>query len=344
MSKFRANSHRTSFLAWGVLLSIFTLVWCCGSAAAADKPYYEGKNIRILIPYSPGGTSDIFARLLARYMSQFIPGNPAIIVQNMPGGGGLVTMNYLYNIAKPNGLTFGHTSVPGVRDQLIGNPGVKFDFRKFDYLGSGGPTYQVFAMREALPYKTLGEMKKAKKTVFIGIGSKGSTTSIVTGILKREGFNVKGVSGYRGSAPRSAAVIKGEVDATLFESVTATREQKNLRGFFWVASKAKLWNDLPNLSELPFSDTTRSLLSAVTTPVNLAHTFLAPPNTPPERLKILRQAFEKTVKLPEFVAKANQIHMPVEWLSAKETKAKALVVLDTPPEGVAALRKIVGMK
>lgn len=343
MSRLYIDSNRSRSWLLGCFLFIVTLVWCSGGAAA-DKPFYQGKNIRILIPYAPGGTSDIFARLLARYMGQFIPGNPAIIVQNMPGGGGLVAMNYLYTIAKPNGLTFGHTSVPGVRDQLIGNPGVKFDFRKFDYVGGGGPTYQVFATRKGLPYKTLDELKNAKKTVFIGIGSKGSTTSIVTGILKREGFNVKGVSGYRGSAPRSAAVIKGEVDATLFESVTATREQKNLTGFFWVGLKAKLWHDLPNLSELPFSDVTRSLLSAVTTPVSLAHTFLAPPNTPPERLRILQQAFEKAVKLPDFLAKANQIHMPVQWLSAKETKAKTLVVLETPQEGVAALKEIVGMK
>lgn len=339
----RSADGNKSVLVWSILFLITTQGWGFGGVAAAEKPFYEGKNLRILIPYAPGGTSDIFSRMLAKYMARFIPGNPSIIVQNMPGGGGLIGMNYLYNIAKPDGLTVGHTSVPGARDQLIANPGVKFDFTKFEYMGSGGGSHQVFAIRGGLPYKNLNELKNAEKTIFIAVGSKGSTSSVVTGILAREGFKVKGITGYRGSAPRSAAVLKGEVDATLFEAVTALRERNQITPFFWVAAKAKEWKQLPDLGQLPFSNITKSFLSAVTTPVNLARTYLLPPKTPKEQLQILQQAFERTVKMPEFTAQAEKINLPVHWRSADETKAMTVAVLDTPPEGVAALREILGM-
>lgn len=338
------SGNKAKTLGWVFFFFIWTLGGSLGGAAAADKPFFEGKNVRILIPYAPGGTSDVFSRLLANYMGKFIPGNPSIIVQNMPGGGGLIGMNYLYNIAKADGLTIGHTSVPGARDQLIGNPGVKFDFTKFEYLGSGGSSHQVFAIRRGLPYKTLEELKKADKTVFVAVGSKGSTSSVVTGILERENFKVKGVSGYGGSAPRAAAVVKGEVDSTVFESVAAWREREHITPFFWIAAKGERWKDLPNLGQLPFSSVTKSFLNAVTTPVNLARTYLLPPNTPEERVRILQQAFEKTVKTPEFTARADKINLPVHWYGPEETKAMTLAVLETPPEGVAALKEILGMK
>ena len=136
-------------------------------------------------------------------MPKHIPGKPSIVVQNILGASGIVALNYLYNIAKPDGLTIGHTSVPGVRDQLVGAEGVKHDFSKFEFVGSGGPTLQLFAIRSTLPYKTFEDLKKAKKTIFMAAGSVASTQAVIAGILQHEGVKIKVIPGYRGSAPRA---------------------------------------------------------------------------------------------------------------------------------------------
>lgn len=307
---------------------------------AAEQPYYKGKTIRLIVPYPPGGGSDIFARLVAQNMPEHIPGEPTIIVQNVPGGSAIIGMNYLYNIAKPDGLTFGHTSVQGIRDQLLGSPGVKFDYAKFDYVGNGGPQYQLFAIRADLPYKSLEDLKKAEKPLFVAAQSQGSTPSILARLLAHEGYKAKAVYGYQGTGPSLQAVLAGEADATMLVSHQAIRVEDKIRPLFWVAEKSPPWMEVPNLQELPFTSTTRSFVTALTAPATLARAFLAPPQTRRDALGILQKAFEETAKDPEFIAQAEKIQVPVQWKNAADTKALYMQVLTMPPQAAAAFKKL----
>lgn len=327
-------------------LTIFSIVLSFlvfPSGVVWSDEFYRGKSVRIIVPYSPGGGSDTISRLIGRLISKHIPGNPSIVVMNITGAGGIVGLNYLYNIAKPDGLTIAHTSVPGVRDQTARTSGVKHDYNYFEYLGSAGPSSQMFTIRRSLPYETFEDLKKAGKQLFVAGSSPASTPNIVGRILEHEGVNLKVVSGYRGSSIRVAAMIKGEMDASTLGVNLVVREKQHLKPIFWIEWKGPQFPDLPMLGELPLSAKTRSFIKAVTTPLLVGRTFLAPPKTPKDRLAVLQRAFEKTVKSSEFLAAAKRLNVPIQWRNAEETKALQLEVLKTPPKGVAALREILGL-
>lgn len=342
MSGFTVLVDRFSVLKHGLaVLAIGLVVTCFWAGSASGQPFYEGKTLRILVPYGPGGTSDIFSRLLARFMGRYIPGNPTIIVQNMPGGGGMIAMNYLYAVAKPDGLTIGHTAVPGARDQLLGSPWVKHDYAKFEHLGSGGPSFQIFAIRASIPYKALENLRTAKEPLFVAAESPGATSSVVARILAREGFRVKEVTGYSGSAAREVAVIKKEVDATVFTELGLIRNRESLTPLFWIASKGASEPDLPTMEEL--LPGTRPFIKPVTVPLSQARAYLAPPGTPKERVSMLSRAIEQTVKSSRFLEEAERAQVEVRWVSPEETLALSLAMLKTPPQGVAALKEIMGL-
>ncbi len=325
-------------LALSFLLS-FVLTFGVFTPAMSDD-FYQGKSLRIIVPYPPGGGTDTFSRLVARYMPQHIPGKPTIVVQNILGAAGIVALNYLYNIAKPDGLTIGHTSVPGVRDQLVGAEGVKHDFAKFEYVGSGGPTLQLLALRSALPYKTFEDMKKADKPIFMAAGSVASTQAVLSAILRHEGINTKLITGYPGSAPRVQALVKGEADGTTVILMQINQEKETLRPIFWVSVKGPELTHLPKLEDLPLSAETRSFVKAVTAPLTAARTFLAPPGTPKDRMRILQAAFEKTIKSDEFMAVSDKLNLGARYYSPKETRDLYVSVLNTPQESVETLKRI----
>ena len=320
---------------------LITLVFILGTSTAAwSDDFYKGKTLRLIVPYPPGGGTDTFSRLVARNMPSYIPGKPTIVVQNILGASGIVALNYLYNIAKPDGLTIGHTSVPGVRDQLVGAAGVKHDYATFEYIGSGGPTLQLLAIRTALPYKSYADLKKADKPIFMAAGSVASTQAVLAAILRHEGVPIKVVTGYRGSAPRVQALVKGEADGTTVILMQIKQEKESLRPIFWVSVKGPELTDLPRLEELPLSAETRSFIKAVTAPLTAARTFLAPPKTPKDRLLILQKAFKQTVNSAEFLKVANKLNLGVRYYTAKETRDLYMSVLNTPPEAVATLKRL----
>ena len=120
-------------------LAIVVVVFLCGSPGQSQTPFYQGKTVRILVGFSPGGTYDLWARLMAHHLTKYVPGNPSFVVQNMTGGGSMIAANYIYNIAKPDGLTLGLINPAIYIDQLLGAKEVKFDWSKFSWIGSPGP-------------------------------------------------------------------------------------------------------------------------------------------------------------------------------------------------------------
>jgi len=145
------------------LILAVCLVLGSSSPVLAQTNYYQGKQIKVIVGFTTGGFYDRWARLLSRYMPKHIPGNPEMIVQNMPGAGSVVATNYVYSVAKPDGLTIGFPSNGIYLDQLVGRPEVKFDIRKFTWIGSPVKEPMIFYIRTDAPFKTILDVKNGEK-------------------------------------------------------------------------------------------------------------------------------------------------------------------------------------
>jgi len=202
------------FRVWPIPLSLLPepLRFLDDTASAQTAPFYQGKTIRIIVGFTPGGFYDRWARLLARYMPKYIPGNPEMIVQNMPGASSVIAANYVYNIAKPDGLTVLMPINSLYLDQFVGRKEVKFDVRKFYWIGTQEKSDAQLYMRADAPYKSLGDIIKAKEPPKCGATGTASTGYILPKILEETlgaKFNI--VLGYPGGSEIDVAVERGEV-------------------------------------------------------------------------------------------------------------------------------------
>src|SRR4030095_7474560 len=179
-------------------------------ALEAQTAFFEGKTVRILVGFSPGGSYDLWARLLAHHMSKHIPGSPSVVVQNMTGGGSMIAANYIYNVAKPDGLTFGVVT-PGLYiEQLSGRKEVQYDWGKFSWIGSPERTDRIFYIRADTPYKILEDLRKAAEPHKCGATGVGTASYYWPRLLAETfGFKVNIVAGYPGSSDVNLAIEKG---------------------------------------------------------------------------------------------------------------------------------------
>jgi len=206
-----------SFLATPLLLP--------GRAHGAEpRPFYEGKTITLLISTSPGGATDVAGRLLSRHLTKYIPGHPNIIGQNMPGAGGIVSANYLFNVAKPDGLTLLAVNRANYLDQMVGRPEVKLDFRKLNWIGSFNRAPMMIACRKDTPFTSIENMRAAKTPARFGEGGTGSISyvfsSLVSEILD---FKVKHVTGYGSAREIDLGIERGEADCRATSDIALVR-------------------------------------------------------------------------------------------------------------------------
>src|SRR5688572_1438759 len=192
---------------FGVLLLIAP-----SSALQEQTSFFEGKTARILVGFSPGGSYDLWARLIAHHMSKHIPGNPTFVVQNMTGGGSMVAANYIYTVAKPDGLTFGVVTPALYMEQLAGRKEVQFDWGKYSWIGSPEKTERIFYIRADTGYKALEDMRKAAEPPKCGATGVGTASYYWPRFLGDVfGFKLNLVPGYPGSSDVNLAIEKGEV-------------------------------------------------------------------------------------------------------------------------------------
>ncbi len=194
-------------------LFFFTVIYLSATAhVGAQSNFYQGKTIRIVIGSSTGGGYDLWARVLARYYGKYIPGNPTILVQNMPGAASIVATNYLHNVAKPDGLTLGAILPAIYFDQLVGRPEVKFDFAKIAWIGSPEQNDIIHYMRADSPYRSIEDIRKAKEPPRCGSSGTGTTGFYIPRLLDEVlGTKHTIVSGYPGGSEIDLAVERGEV-------------------------------------------------------------------------------------------------------------------------------------
>jgi tripartite-type tricarboxylate transporter receptor subunit TctC len=303
-----------------------------------------------------GDLYDLYARALAQFMGKHIPGNPNIIVQNMPGAGHMIAANYLYSVAKPDGLTLGAISPSLYFEQLVGRAEVKFDWAQFTWMGNATKSPQVLYMRTDSPYKTIDDVRNAKEPPKCGTTGTSNMGYFVPKLLEETigaKFNV--VAGYRGGSEVDLGVERGEIQCrSLSSEAFFSREpfhtwRKNNFARVLVQGGSKRDErlaDVPTLYEVmdkyKTPESGRRLATALLASGDFHRPYLGPPNIRPEHVKILREAFVKTLRDPALLAEAKNRKLDIDPSSGEEVEALTKEVMSQPPEVIERLKKLMG--
>ncbi|HWF94332.1 MAG TPA: hypothetical protein VG291_05175 [Xanthobacteraceae bacterium] len=331
-------------LAFGVL-GIAVGALAQGDAVARADPiadFYSGKSVQLVIGYAPGGGYDVYARALARHMARHIPGNPTIVVQNMPGAGSIKAANYLYNIAPKDGTAFGGFSRGAFLDPLLGRgDGVQYVAAKYGWLGSISNEVGVCAFRSDSGIATWQDMQT--KSYVIGSTGAGADSDVFPTVLRKMfALPMKVVTGYHSAADVVLAISRREVDGRCgwsWSSMMAWNkdmyQSKAIKVAVQLASqKLAELPDTPSILEVARDADQRAALKLILSRQMMARPYVAPPGIPPERLKALRAAFDATMTDPEFLADARRQDLEVRPLSGAEADALINEVYASPPEVV----------
>jgi tripartite-type tricarboxylate transporter receptor subunit TctC len=327
-----------AFLVLGVVLT-------GGPAAAQD--FYRGKTLTILVGFTPGGGFDVNARLLARHMGRHIPGNPSIVVQNMPGAAGLNSVQYIDTAAPKDGTVIDIFNFGNIGDSKLMPEKVKVDFRKFNWVGSISQDLTVCYVWHAFGPKTLAELK-ARDTVHMGLTAVGSSSDLNQRILKNI-FDVRisHIAGYPGSAEERMAIERGELDGNCGAWSSIPAEWIETRKIVPIVRSAPvvpadLSAEVPYSADIASSERDRQIIRLLVASGQIGRPFIASSAVPAERMRILRDAFNATMKDPQFIAEAEKLRLPV----SPKTGEEALKIIDniygTPDDIVQAARKVAG--
>jgi len=327
----------------GLIALALSFIGNARADAVAD--FYRGRTVTLIIGYSAGGGYDAYGRVVARHLGKHIPGNPAVIAQNMPGAGSLRSANFLYNVAPKDGTTIAHFSRGLAMEPLIGTSATQFDARKFTWLGSGTDEVSVCALWHASPVKTWNDMLTTPFTVG-GEGS-GSDPDIFSAMVRNIfGVKLKLVSGYPGSAEVALAIERGEVDGRCgwsWSSLKLIRPD-------WIAGKrvnlvtqlalqkSPELPDVPLIFEFAGTDRQRQILRLVLSRQSMARPFAAPPDLPPERKDALRRAFDATMADADFLVEARQRGLEVNPVQGAEIDRLVGELYQTPADVLAEAR------
>ena len=324
--------------------------------ASAQTPFYSGKTLKIIVGSASGGGYDLWARLLALHIGKHIPGHPTVIVQNLPGAGGLVAGNFIYGLAKPDGLTIGAFNPALYFEQLVGKPESKFDWTKFSWIGSPEKNDALHYLRADSPYKTIDDLRNAKEPAKCGSTGGGTTAHYFPRLLEDTlGIKTTQVTGYQGGSEIDLAVERNEITcwtpliATYFGREPYKRWQKS--GFTRVvvqtgSKRDPRLKDVPTLNELmqqyKTPDSGKRLAKVVLTAATLGRPISAPPGMPADRTKILREAYAKAMKDPELLADAEKRGWEVDPLTGEELESLAKDVMAQPREVLERMKWVIG--
>lgn len=320
----------------------------------AQSPFYQGKTITVLAAASAGSAYDLYARLMAQFMGKHITGNPNFIVQNMTGAGSIIGANYIYNVAKPDGLTIGAIQPSIYFNQLLKQKEVKYDWAEFTWIGSSDKSDYLLYMRADLPYKTLADVRKAKEPPKCGSTGAGTSGSYMPKLLEETlGTKFTIVAGYQGGGEVDLAVERGELHCRAFTiQAYHSREPYHTwrkKGFARILMQTGQTRD-PRLADVPTiyelmneyktPDSERRLLPLVFAASDFGRPIVAPPGVPPDRVKILREAFLKTMKDPDLLAEAKRKNFDITPSTGEELATLAKQVIAQTPEVVARVKTL----
>jgi tripartite-type tricarboxylate transporter receptor subunit TctC len=316
------------------ILVSFLMIPLMVSSARSQARFYEGKAITILIGTSGGG-SIVAARIIAQHIGKYIPGNPAVLVQPMLGGAHIVASNHVFNTARPDGLTLLAANPNIAIAQLIKVDGVRFDVRKFEWLGSSGSDGVVLTIRSDLPYKSFEELRKADRELVVGTTGPGSNAHDFPLLLKEfTGVKFRLVSGYPANSDILLAIERKEVD--VWAAFAATVRPVVQRGAVRPLVRGRVAS--PGFEQLPVDETLttnpvgKALMAIKGTPLAIGRALAAPPATPADRVALLREALAKVLKDPEFEADGRKAQIDFLHIPGDEVLKGISAILQQPPE------------
>jgi tripartite-type tricarboxylate transporter receptor subunit TctC len=324
-------------------------------AGAQGDPFYKGKTIRIMVGSTAGGFYDRWGRLFAKYMGKYMPGQPEIIVQNMTGGGSVIAANHVYNVAKPDGLTLVMPLNGVYIDQFVGRKEVQFDMRKFRFIGSPVTEAIIFYMRSDAPYKSIADIIKAKEPPKCGGSGTASSDFILSKVLEETvGAKFNTVLGYAGGTEIDLAVERNEVVCRAHSmSAHFGREPFDTwhkRGFdrhLVYTSKRKdprVTDGAPTLNEIfdqyKVPENKRRLAQVLLAAGDFGRPMMVTPGTPADRVKILRDAYVKTLNDPQVVEEAKRGRMDIDPATGEELEQLVKEIFESPPDVVERVKKI----
>ncbi|MSP38603.1 MAG: hypothetical protein EXR70_08950 [Deltaproteobacteria bacterium] len=328
---------------------------CAGSLARAQsEPFYKDKTVRIVIGFTPGGFYDRWARLLSRYMPKYVPGNPNFLVQNMPGASSVIAANYVYNLSKADGLTLLVPINSLYLDQVVGRKEVKFDMRKFEFIGSQEKTPTMLYFRADSTFKTLTDIINAKEPPKCGSTGTASTGYLLAQIMD-EAFKAKmtTVTGYQGGSEIDIAAERGEIVCRGMDIPPHFGREPfdswHKKGFdrHILQSGPKRdprMGDAPTLFELmdqyKTSDAVRRAARIIMASGDFGRPMLAGPGNPPERIKLLRDAYAKAMRDPALIEEAKKGQMDMEYTSGEDLQNLMKDLLNQPREAIDRVKKI----
>ena len=297
-------------------------------SGAQGPPFYRGKQISMLIASGAGGGYDAYARALARHMARHIPGNPTIVPRNLPGAGGLIAANTLYNATPADGLTFAALTNGAAMDPLFGETAARFDGQKFNWLGSIGKLENICVTWQTSPITRIDQAKTREITVS-ATGATGNSAIMPRIVNQFLGTKFKVIGGYAEGAGQTLALERGEVDGICglsYSTLKASRpdwfRDKKLNIILQIGlNKIHDLPDVPNAIDLVADTENKRVLELILIRQEMGRPFALPPRVPADRVQILRRAFEDTLKDPQFLAEAAKLQLEIDPLTGPEIQA-----------------------
>ena len=336
--------------AFSLVSMLVVAVLMLGSGyALAQEPFYKGKVIRVIVGFAAGGGFDTNARIIARHMGKHIPGNPSVIVENMTGAGSLIAANHVYKVAKQDGLTIGNFAGGLVMNQVLGQPGIEFDARKYVYLGVPAQNPPVCVLTKASGINSFDKWMAAKEPVKLGGLSPGNVQDDIPKILRATiNLPVRVVTGYKGTSNLRLAAESGEIEGACWDwnSVGSTWRKGLDSGEVTVVLQITP-EPLPDLAKVPLAisfaktEEARKLIQVgIHEQYKILRLYVLPPSTPKERVDTLRKAFQETMLDPQFKAEMAKAKLDVDPIAAGEVERIINGFFKLPPGLMAKLMEI----
>jgi tripartite-type tricarboxylate transporter receptor subunit TctC len=335
-----------------IIAAMASLGVAAAQPSVQAQEFYKDKTLTIVVGYSPGGSFDLYARVLARYIGRYLPGNPTRIVENMTGAGGIIAANHLYNRVKPDGLTVGAWAAPLVLQHIMGNEAAQFDGRKFGYLGVPSPYETVCTFNEKSGITKMDDWINAKRPMKISAIGPGTSTSDIPKLLKAAlNLPMEVIDGYKGGAGARLAVESGEVDGycgswgTVETVWRAAFEAKKVHPVLQttLVSNPK-YKQIPVAINYAKSDEARELLRVADSAHGAQFPFSVPPGMTKDRLEMLQRAFVRAFKDPDLIAEAKKSQMDIDPVDGPTVTKSLTSLYDLTPATVARLKDILLVK
>lgn len=328
-----------------ILVSLLVFLVLLVSEKARAQDFYQGKTVRIVNYSKPGDSYDAWARLLARHMPRYISGGPNIIVENLPGAGGLIALNEVYNRAKPDGLTLlfppRHFAIP----QLVGEKSAKYDATKFTYIGSADSVPYILGVRAKHVVKSMSDLRQVSDSVPCAATGKGATSYDFLALLKWAGYNIKIVGGYASKGEQLLAFERGEVDCvpgSYSGSFVRPVEKGEIRAL--VQMGGQIFGDVPDILAVEMGPDAKAAFRIFSSPLLAGRPVVGPPGIPADRVQILRQAFDQVMRDPELAKEAKKQKLKPAPLSGDEVAKIQHDIINQPEKIARSYKEALGIK